>query len=177
MKKRVGRSHRGGRHFLCAKGRAAMNRTEKLLAVVELEQNLLKFWDDVDNNWGENASLYYAPEGEWVSGRSVFRGREEIQKFYSAREARGERVSVHGVLNFEADVHDDGTATARWYMLLYAADGKAPLPSEAPTRLSRATETFRYDEGEQRWLCTRRTFDLLFVGGNQLGGPAPVQKK
>jgi len=145
-----------------------MNRRERAIATAELEMGLADFWHDVDTNWGRRAGEYYAPEAEYVSGRLHLEGREAIQNFYSWREARGERVAVHAFTNFRAEFDDSGGATATWYMLLWAADGEAPRPSEAPTRISRATETFRWDEGEGRWLCTRRELVNLFRGGNQL---------
>jgi len=145
-----------------------MNRKERAIATAELEMGLADFWHDVDTNWGRNASDYYAPEAVYKSGRLNLEGRAEIQNFYSWREDRGERVAVHAYSNFRAEFDEAGGATATWYMLLWAADGAAPRESEVPTRISRATETFRYDESEGRWLCTRRELVNLFRGGNQL---------
>lgn len=149
-------------------GASMMNRRERAIATAELEMGLADFWHDVDTNWGKNAGLYYAPEGVYKSGKLHLEGREAIQDFYSWREARGERVAVHGFSNFRAEFDGEGTATAHWYMLLWAADGVAPLESTAPTRISRATEIFRWDETEGRWMCTRRELVNLFKGGQQL---------
>jgi hypothetical protein len=145
-----------------------MNRTERAIATAELEMGLADFWHDVDVNWGRKAGSYYAPEGVYHSGKLHLEGREAIQGFYGWREARGERVAVHGFSNFRAEFDDEGRATATWYMLLWGADGAAPLPSGPPTRISRATESFRWDESERRWLCTRRELVNLFKGGAQL---------
>ncbi|MHA6766262.1 nuclear transport factor 2 family protein [Sphingobium ummariense] len=141
---------------------------ERAIATAELEQGLADFWHDVDTNWGRNAGSYYAPDAVYSSGKLHLEGREAIQGFYSWREARGERVAVHAFSNFRAEFDGDGGATASWYMLLWAADGAAPQESTAPARISRATETFRWDEDEQRWLCTRRELVNLFRGGAQL---------
>lgn len=148
--------------------RAPLTRRERAIATAELEMGLADFWHDVDTNWGRNAGSYYAPEGVYASGRLLLEGREAIQGFYGWREDRGARVAVHAFSNFRADFDDAGGATATWYMLLWAADGEAPRDSEPPTRISRATETFRWDEAEQRWLCTRRELVNLFKGGAQL---------
>lgn len=145
-----------------------MNRRERAIATAELELGLADFWHDVDTNWGRNAGDYYAPEGVYRSGRLNLEGREAIQNFYSWREDRGARVAVHAFSNFRAEFDGTGGATASWYMLLWAADGEAPLESRAPTRLSRAAERFRWDEAEQRWLCTERVLTNLFRGGEQL---------
>lgn len=145
-----------------------MNRRDRAVATAELEMGLADFWHDVDTNWGRNAGSYYAPEGVYASGKLLLEGREAIQGFYGWREARGERVAVHAFSNFRAEFDDAGGAIATWYMLLWGADGAPPLESEAPTRISRATETFRWAETEQRWLCTRRELVNLFKGGGQL---------
>ena len=145
-----------------------MNRRDRAIATAELEMGLADFWHDVDTNWGRNAGAYYAPEAIYSSGRLNLEGRSAIQTFYSWREARGERVAVHAFSNFRADFDEEGGATATWYMLLWAADGAAPQPSEPATRISRATERFRWDETEKRWLCTRRELVNLFKGGAQL---------
>jgi hypothetical protein len=145
-----------------------MTRRERAQAAAELEMGLADFWHDVDTNWGRNAGAYYAPEAVYSSGKLLREGREAIQGFYSWREDRGERVAVHAFSNFRAEFDDAGGATATWYMLLWAADGTAPLESTSPTRISRATETFRWDDAEGRWLCTRRELVNLFKGGAQL---------
>ena len=145
-----------------------MNRRERAIATAELEMGLADFWHDVDNNWGRRASEYYAPEAVYRSGRLNLEGRDAIQGFYSWREDRGVRVSIHAFTNFRADFDDAGGATATWFMLLWAADGEAPLDSRVPTRISQATETFRWDEAEGRWLCTLRELKNLFRGGDQL---------
>lgn len=145
-----------------------MNRRERAIATAELEMGLADFWHDVDTNWGRRAGDYYAPEAVYASGKLLLEGREAIQQFYGWREARGARVAVHAFSNFRADFDGEGGATASWYMLLWGADGEAPLESTAPTRISRASETFRWDEGEGRWLCTRRDLQNLFKGGEQL---------
>lgn len=145
-----------------------MNRRERAIATAELEMGLADFWHDVDTNWGRRAGEYYAPEAVYRSGRLNLVGRDEIEKFYGWREARGARVAVHAFANFRAEFDGAGGATASWYMLLWAADGEAPLESRAPTRISRATESFRWDEAEGRWLCTLRELVNLFRGGEQL---------
>ncbi len=145
-----------------------MNRRERAIATAELEMGLADFWDDVDNNWGRQAGDYYAPEAVYRSGKLNLEGREAIQGFYSWREGRGARVSIHAFTNFRARFDDQGGATATWFMLLWAADGEAPLESRVPTRISKATETFRWDDAAGRWLCTRRELINLLRGGDQL---------
>lgn len=145
-----------------------MNRKDRAAATAELQMGLADFWHDVDTNWGRRAGEYYAPEGVYRSGKLDLVGREAIQGFYSWREDRGERVAVHAFSNFRADFEDGERAVAHWYMLLWAADGPAPQDSTVPTRISRATEEFRFDVDAGRWLCTSRVLENLFKGGAQL---------
>ena len=148
-----------------------MNRKDRALATAELEQGLADFWHDVDTAWGRNASQFYSEDAVYESGKLRLEGREAIQRFYSWREDRGARTAVHAVANFRAEFDDEGGAIANWYMLLYAADGKPPQPSAAPSRISRATEHYRWDAAQQRWLCTHRKLENLFKGEAQLKVP------
>jgi hypothetical protein len=151
-----------------------MDATSRLLATAELERGLADFWHDVDTQWGRNAWRFYAEDAVYESEPLRLVGREAIQRFYSWREARGERTAVHGVLNFRAEFEGDHYAVATWYMLIYAADGVPPHPSESPSRISRVTENYRWSEEEKRWLCTRRHVENLFRGGAQLNAPASL---
>lgn len=154
-----------------------MDRTQQLLAIAELQRGLADFWHDVDTQWGRKASQFYSEDAVYEAAPLRLEGREAIQRFYTWREGRGERTAVHGVLNFRADFEDADHAVATWYMLLYAADGTPPHPSEPPSRLSRVTEHYRRDEAEGRWLCTRRFVQNLFQGGAQLNAPAALNER
>ncbi|MBX3564160.1 MAG: hypothetical protein KF730_06225 [Sphingomonas sp.] len=151
-----------------------MDRVAQLLAIAELERGIADFWHDVDTDWGRKAAQFYAEDAVYEAEPLKLVGREAIQRFYSWREDRGDRTAVHGVLNFRADFEDEHHAVATWYMLLYAADGTPPHPSEPPTRISRVTENYRWDAGEDRWLCARRYVENLFRGGSQLNAPAAL---
>jgi len=39
-----------------------MTRTERLLAITELQSLLSEYWHDVDTNWGRNAPEYYTED-------------------------------------------------------------------------------------------------------------------
>ena len=128
-----------------------MNRRERAIVIVELEMGLVDFWHDVDTNWGRRAGEYYAPEAVYASGRLLLEGREAIQDFYGWREARGARVAVHAFSNFRAEFDGEGRVTVHWYMLLWGADGEVSLESSVLIWISRAIESFRWDEVEGCW--------------------------
>jgi hypothetical protein len=151
-----------------------MNRQEQLLAGLELQANLADYWADVDTAWGTRAGEYYTHDAVFESGRLELAGREAIQRFYSWRENRGDRVAVHAVTNFRATFDDEGGAVAHWYMLLYAADGKPVLPTHSPVRISRVTDHYVKEPATGRWLCRYRRLETLFQGGSLLNVPADV---
>lgn len=149
-----------------------MNRQQQLLAALELEADLADYWHDVDTAWGAKAGSYYTDDAVFEAGRLKLQGREAIQRFYSWREDRGARTAVHAVTNFRATFDDQGdTATANWYMLLYAADGVPVLPTHSPVRISRMTDHYVREAASGRWLCKYRRFDTLFEGGALLNVP------
>lgn len=151
-----------------------MNRQEQLLAGLELQANLADYWADVDTAWGTRAGEYYTQDAVFDSGRLKLEGRDAIQRFYSWREDRGDRVAVHAVTNFRATFDDEGGAVGHWYMLLYAADGKPVLPTHSPVRISRITDHYKRDPVSGRWLCSYRRLETLFQGGSLLNVPADV---
>lgn len=148
-----------------------MTKSQQLLAALEIQADLADYWHDVDTNWGADASSYYTEDGVFEAGRLKLEGRAAIQKFYSWREDRGARVAAHAVTNFRAAFEADGTVTATWYMLLYAADGVPVLPTHSPVRISRMTDRYIRDADNDRWLCRHRLFETLFEGGALLSVP------
>ena len=153
-----------------------MDTTRRLLATYELEKGVAEFWHDVDTNWGHDVERFFTADALFVSGPRRYEGIDAIKGFYSWREGRGPRIAVHAVNNFRAHFPSETEAHCTWYMTIFAADGEPPLPSEPAARISLVTEHYRFDDGEARWRCFYRRFDLLFQGGNQLtekkGGPS-----
>src|SRR5690606_27571945 len=66
---------------------------------LEIQEQILAYWHDVDRNWGRNAHEFYTADGRYTTSQKSRQGRDEIRAFYSDREARGERVARHLVSN------------------------------------------------------------------------------
>ena len=153
-----------------------MEAIEALLIKQTIHEQLLAYWRDVDENGGRNAGTFWTADAVWEAPARTFNGREEIQGFFDWRLTRGDRLALHTVANFVAEVESDDKATSSWYLLLYAADGTPPLPAEPPVQVAAISDRWTKDE-DCTWLCSYRKFKVLFSGGGALSGPAASQDK
>lgn len=141
-----------------------MTMPEELLERARLEAQLYDLWHDVDTNSGRNAATFYTDNAVFGGKSATYRGRKEIEDFYAWRLSRGDRVAVHSVTNFRVSFETPDIAHATWYLLAYAADGVAVLPTHPPIQICLVTDRHeRQPNG--RWLCASRDFDVLFAGG------------
>lgn len=122
------------------------------------------YWHDIDSNWGHNAPQYYLPDGEFIGPEATYKGHDKIRAFYKWREDRGARTVVHSVINFQAIPEGDDKATCHWFLMLYAKDGKPPLPSEPPIQIAYMTDKMVKVPGEG-WKVKSRLFENWFTGG------------
>lgn len=148
-----------------------MDASEKLIVTREIHDRILDYWYDVDANGGRNAGTFYTQDAVWEAPARTFAGRAEIQGFFDWRLTRGDRLALHVVNNLKVEVESATQASARWYLMLYAADGVPVLPSEPAQQVALITDKWtRGADGV--WLCTHRKFSVLFEGGGALAGPA-----
>jgi SnoaL-like domain len=136
----------------------------------ELQGLLADYWHDVDTNWGRNAGTYYTDDAAFVGEAASYTGRAKIQEFYAWRVQQGPRLAVHAVNNFRVESVDGDRAKATWYLLLYAANGEAILPTHPPITISLVTDDYVRD-AKGTWLCNRRHFKTLFQGGAPAHNP------
>ncbi|MEJ8572980.1 nuclear transport factor 2 family protein [Microbaculum marinum] len=148
-----------------------MDPVQTLLIKQDIHERLLAYWRNVDDDAGRQAGSFWTEDAVWEAPARTFNGREEIQGFFDWRLTRGDRLALHTVANFVAEVQDERSATSTWYLLLYAADGTPPKPSEPPVQVAAISDTWVHD-GDGPWLCSHRTFKVLFEGGGALSGPA-----
>ena len=138
--------------------------SERLALTQLLHALVIDYWHDVDTNWGRNAPNYYTEDGVFDGTQHPYVGREKIRQFYKWREDRGARTVVHSVSNFRAFPDGPDKATCHWILMLYAADGKPPLPSNPPIQIAYMTDhCVRTPDGG--WLLKHRKFDDWFKGG------------
>lgn len=153
-----------------------MEPIEKLVIRQEIHDRLLDYWRDVDDNGGRSAGSYWTEDAVWEAPARTFTGRAEIQGFFDWRLTRGDRLALHTVANFKADVESAASATSTWYLLLYAADGTPVLASSPPVQVAAIEDRWIREPGGA-WLCSFRKFRLLFEGGGALSGPAKAGGK
>ena len=134
----------------------------------DLHQKLVRYWHDVDFDWGRGAANYYTQDAVFEGEGFAYNGRAEIEEFYAFRRDRGPRVVLHAVTNFSCTFDSDTRANAAWVCLLYAHDGEPPQASAPPINISLVRDVYVRERGE--WLVQRRSWSTLFQGG------APVTK-
>lgn len=140
-----------------------MTEAEQLFQRARIEVRLIDYWHDLDRNWGRNAASYYTQNASFGGPAESYQGREAITEYYTKREQRGERTTVHAVQNFRATFSDDKTAETQAYLIGYAAKGKPILPAAAPVVISMLHDRYeKQDDGI--WLCADRNFEVLFTG-------------
>ncbi len=142
---------------------------DELRIVQELERLNIAFWHEVDSNWGRRAHEFFTEDGRYNTSQKSRQGRAAIQEFYTARHDRGDRIARHLINNFHVMVQDENHATAEWTMVLYAADGVAPLPSEPPILIGAVRdECVRGADGQ--WRYASRSTTALFKGDKPTTG-------
>jgi len=134
----------------------------------DLHHKLVRYWHDVDFNWGLNAGGYYTDDAVFEGEGFAYTGRPEILEFYAFRRDRGPRVVLHAVVNFSCTFESGTRANAAWVCMLYAHDGEPPQASAPPINVSLVRDVYVLHGGE--WLVQRRSWSTLFQGG------APVTK-
>jgi hypothetical protein len=128
--------------------------------IMNLEVN---YWYEVDHNWGRRAHTYYVPDGKFMIGDKTMVGVEAIANFYKWREGRGERAARHVVTNFRRSDGEELCTRLECILILYAADGRPPLPSESPVMIADITsECERRPNG--RWLFRTHVLAPIFTG-------------
>lgn len=142
---------------------------DRLALTQQLHALVIDYWHDVDTNWGRNATDYYTEDGVFVGPEASYEGRDKIRAFYKYRQDRGARTVVHSVINFQAWLDEPGKATAHWFLMLYAADGKPVLPTHPPIQIAYMTDKM-VARGDG-WLVKHRTFENWFTGGTPTTNP------
>jgi hypothetical protein len=148
-----------------------MDGVQKLLIAREIEERLLDYWCEVDENAGRQAGSYWTEDAVWEAPARVFNGRADIQSFFDWRLTRGDRLAFHMVANLKTTVESASRASSIWYLVLYAADGKPIQPSASPTQIAMIEDRWSR-AGDGPWLCAHRKFKVLFESGSALAGPA-----
>jgi hypothetical protein len=139
------------------------------LALVHTELSMLvtALWFEIDHGDGSAAAGFFTADAELTFSRRTFRGTDEINGVYRDRAARGPRVSRHLMANFHIRRHQSDLVEAVSALVLYARDGKPPLPTTDPVLVADVSDRFvPVDEpnGEaRRWLIASRRIENRFL--------------
>jgi len=81
-----------------------MDPVQKLLIAREIEERLLDYWRDVDENGGRQAGTFWTEDAVWEAPARTFNGRTDIQSFFDWRLTRGDRLGLHAGTNLQTVV-------------------------------------------------------------------------
>lgn len=138
-----------------------MDTRERLALRQELEALAVDFWHEVDNNEGKHAARYYVEDAVFATSIREYRGRQAIHDFYTRREQRGPRVSLHIVQNFRIEPLAATRVRCEYVMSLFAADGEPVLPSRPAIMVAIAEEVV-VRQADGTWLYESRRLRPLF---------------
>ena len=147
-----------------------MDPVQRLLIAKAIEERLLDYWREVDENGGRQAGAFWTEDAVWEAPARAFKGRAEIQSFFDWRLTRGDRLAFHMVANLKTVVESETRASSTWYLVLYAADGKPVLPTHPPIQIAYMTDRCVRDR-EGGWLLAHRKFENWFEGGTPTTNP------
>jgi len=136
------------------------------LVHAHLSTLLTALWFEIDHGDGSGASGFFTGDAELTFSRRTFRGTDEIDGVYRARAARGPRVSRHLMSNLHVQRHEPDLVEAVSALVLYAHDGKAPIPTTTPVLVADVFDHFvRVSEpdGQTRWLIASRRIENCFL--------------
>jgi hypothetical protein len=138
-----------------------MDPRERLLLRQQLEYLAIDFWHEVDANDGRDAARYYIEDATFATSIREYRGRQAIHDFYTRREQRGPRLSLHLVQNFRIEPESATRVRCTYVMSLFAADGEPVLPSRPAIMVAIADEVV-VQQADGSWLYESRRLEPLF---------------
>ncbi|MBC8091761.1 MAG: nuclear transport factor 2 family protein [Pseudonocardia sp.] len=133
----------------------------------ELSMLVTALWFEIDHGDGSAASSFFTADAELTFSRRTFRGTDEIDGAYRDRAARGPRVSRHLMSNFHVLRHETDLVEAVSALVLYARDGRPPLPTTVPVLVADVFDRFvrgrEPDVQTRRWLIASRRIENHFL--------------
>ncbi|MTD59030.1 nuclear transport factor 2 family protein [Amycolatopsis pithecellobii] len=126
-----------------------------------LTELVFEFARRVDIEQGRGTELLFLPDGYYQYDGRAEHGRDDIRAAYDRRRARGERTARHVFTNLTFARGSDGHLNGRSLMILFAADGPAPIDSAAPIVVGDVVDV--YAEHEGGFLLAHRVITPVFV--------------
>jgi SnoaL-like domain len=143
-----------------------MESLSRLLAERACERLIVEYCRRVDFGRAAQIADLFCEEGEWHGVDLDLVGREEIRKWFAAREGLTRRVSRHVCTNVAVDLVSDHEAESLCYMINYRHDRQEgdvalPVPAEVPKFIGELHDRFvRTPDG---WRFASRTVTVAFA--------------
>ncbi|HEY3908391.1 MAG TPA: nuclear transport factor 2 family protein [Stellaceae bacterium] len=97
-----------------------------------LNQLMINYWADVDQNGGNQAHEFYLPDALYAVGNNRFEGIDKIRAFYERRRRLGNTTTRHLVGNVRLLPDDADQVRVVGVISLYRADGRPPIRGVRP---------------------------------------------
>lgn len=150
-----------------------MNRTEQLLARLEIEALNAEFAYLIDFDHSAEVSALFTEDGSYgrsTGERSV--GRPAIAAAYSLRNDRGPRTARHIFTNLRLTYETDERIIGKSILTLFAADGVPPHVAE-PFLVADYDDIYVLDRSG-RWRYQSRTVTWVFIQRDGKISPLPL---
>jgi SnoaL-like domain len=137
-----------------------MENLTRLLAERECERLIVEYCRLVDFGHATQIADLFCEEGEWHGVDLDLVGREEIRKWFAAREGLTRRVSRHVCTNVAVDLVSDYEAESTCYMINYRHDRQEgdltmPVPVEVPKFIGELHDRFIHTTDGWRFASRR----------------------
>lgn len=124
-------------------------------------QLIAEFAHRLDRLGGSTVADLFTPDGHYTIDGASLEGRDAIRRGFAARAGRGPRTSRHVTTDVRIESRDDNRVTVTSVMLLWAADGHAPILGTAPMAVIDVADVITR-QPDATWLFARRTLTSIF---------------
>jgi hypothetical protein len=138
--------------------------SDDLMLWYKINQLMIDYWADVDNNGGRQAHEFYLPDALYAVGTNVFEGEENIRAFYDRRRQRGNTATRHLISNLQVFRDDTWHARAVGIMSLYRAEGHPPIEEVRPLAMIADFEARCVLGDDQLWRLQSHVVRPIFIG-------------
>lgn len=135
---------------------------ERLEIRLGLEDLNAAFARHLDHNEIDALVDLFTNDALYTHGERVSRGRDEIERLFRNRAAKGPRTSRHLLSGLRLTIESATEATGSSVCLSFAADGVPPLPAR-PFLVADFEDRYRLDD-DGRWRFAERHIHRVFVG-------------
>lgn len=136
--------------------------TERLEIRLGLEDLNAAFAHHLDHDEIGALVDLFTDDALYTHGERVSRGRDEIERLFRNRIAKGPRTSRHLLSGLRLEIESATAATGTSVCLSFAADGLPPLPAR-PFLVADFEDRYRLDD-DGRWRFAERHIHRVFVG-------------